>query len=290
MPLANNGFIAIDKPEGISSFAVIKHLRKITGLKKIGHSGTLDPFASGLVICCLGQYTRLAAYPEKADKTYLAVMKLGTKTTTGDPEGEIIQTAPIPDWENKLANLEKQALLLTELSVPAYSAVKINGIRAYALARKGISVELPRKQIKIIDFSFLCSEQNPADELCYRCQVSKGTYIRALSEWLAEQLNTLAYTKTLRRERVGKITLQDAVKLDNLTSENWFTYRLDYKQVFPQWAYQNLEVTDFDKVMNGIDIAADSESNENVLLLYEDNICAVGKRINDLIHPFIVLK
>ena len=293
MPLksiTDKAFLAIDKPPGITSFTVIRYLRKITGIKKIGHTGTLDPFATGLLICCLGSYTRLAGLLEEKDKTYFARMKLGIKTATGDPEGDIIQTAPVPALFNKLDVLAGQAKQLTELPVPLYSAVKINGKRAYELARKGKKFNLPERPLQIREFEFLPWEPNKSDELSYRCQVSKGTYIRALSEWLAEQLNTIAYTTFLLRESIGNITLQDAVSLDDLSPDNWFRYQLSYKQIFPDYAYLKLKTDDFTKVMNGMDIAVSNGTNDKYLLLKEEKICAVAKRMNNLIHPVIVLK
>ena len=293
MPLnaiTDKAFLAIDKPSGITSFAVIRRLRKITGSKKIGHTGTLDPFATGLLICCLGSYTRLAGLLEEKDKTYLARMILGIKTATGDPEGDIMQTAPIPEFVSKLDVLAKKARQLTELPVPAYSAVKVNGKRAYELARKGEKFNLPKRPVQIKEFEFLPWEPNKSDELSYRCKVSKGTYIRALSEWLAEQLNTIACTTFLRRESIGNITLQDAVSLDDLTNDNWFRYQLSYKKVFPDYTCLKLNADDFAKVMNGMDIAHSNENNEKYILLKEENICAIGQRMNNYIHPLRVLK
>jgi len=288
--ITDKAFLAIDKPPGITSFTVIRYLRKITGIKKIGHTGTLDPFATGLLICCLGSYTRLAGLLEEKDKTYFARMKLGIKTATGDPEGDIIQTAPVPAFVNKLDVLAGKAEQLTELPVPLYSAVKINGKRAYELARKGKKFNLPERPLQIREFEFLPLEPNKSDELSYRCKVSKGTYIRALSEWLAEQLNTIAYTTFLLRESIGNITLQDAVSLDDLSPDNWFRYQLSYKQIFPDYAYLKLKTDDFAKVMNGMDIAVSNGTNDKYLLLKEEKICAVAKRMNNLIHPVIVLK
>jgi len=286
----NNAFLAIDKPAGITSFSVIRALRKITGIRKIGHTGTLDPFAEGLLICCIGSFTRLAGFCEREDKTYTATMKLGEKRDTGDPEGEIIATASIPEFNAKLDSLAKKALQINELSVPAYSAVKIQGKRAYELARQKEQFNLPKRAVRITEFAFLPLNTEKPDELSYRCRVSKGTYIRALSEWLAEQLNTVAYTTFLKRESIGRITLQNAVKLQELNSDNWNDYGLDYSKVFPLFSCRNLTEDEFAKVMNGTDIALAEENAENYLLLFNSELWAIGKRNQNFIHPEIVLK
>lgn len=290
MPVTVNAFLAINKPAGITSFEVIRRLRRITGIRKIGHTGTLDPLATGLLICCTGSYTRLSCFLEKEEKTYLATMKLGAKTSTGDTEGEIIQTAPVPIFADKLAALEAKALDLAELSVPAYSAVKIQGKRAYELARQGKILELPMRPVKISEFKFLVEEQNAPDELTYRCKVSKGTYIRALSEWLAEQIQTLAYTISLKRESIGKITLQDAVALEDLKTDNWTNSQISYERVFPDWTCLKLNDEELYKVINGMDIEFSESSSDIILLLNQDELCALGKKSNNVIHPFIVLK
>ncbi len=290
MPVTVNAFLAINKPAGITSFEVIRRLRKITGIRKIGHTGTLDPFATGLLICCIGSYTRLSSFLEQEDKTYIATMKLGIKTTTGDPEGEILQTAPVPVFSDKLAALEAKALELTELSVPAYSAVKIQGKRAYELARQGETLNLPQRPVTISEFKFWAEEQNAPDELTYYCRVSKGTYIRTLSEWLAEQIQTLAYTIFLTRESIGKITLKDAVALDDLNRDNWINSQISYQQVFPDWTCLQLSEEEHYKVINGMDIAFSESSSAKILLLNQGELCALGQVINNVIHPFIVLK
>jgi len=286
----NNAFLAIDKPAGITSFAVIRELRKITGIRKIGHTGTLDPFAEGLLICCIGSFTRLADFCAREDKTYTATMKLGEQRDTGDPEGEIIATASIPEFKDKLDSLAKKALQIEELPVPAYSAVKIEGKRAYELARQKEQFNLPKRAVQITEFEFLPLNPEKPEELSYRCRVSKGTYIRALSEWLAEQLNTVAYTTFLRRESIGRITLQNAVTLQELNMDNWVDYGLDYSNVFPFFPCRNLNGEEFAQVMNGKDIALGDENADNYLLLFNSELWAIGKRSNNLIHPEIVLK
>ena len=135
--MPDKGFLLIDKTAGITSFDVIRRLRKLTGIRRIGHCGTLDPFATGLLICALGSYTRLIGYLEALDKSYEATVLLGKSTSTGDPEGEINQISPVNTDCIDPEYLKAAALALKELPIPIYSAVKIGGKRAYTLARAG---------------------------------------------------------------------------------------------------------------------------------------------------------
>lgn len=149
----SNGFLLIDKPEGISSFDVIRKLRKITGIRKMGHTGTLDPFATGLLIVCLGKYTRLAQFIEAHSKVYQVSASFGSKTDTGDPTGKVTETTELPEALPNISDLINSALSLQSLAIPAYSAVKINGKRAYQYAREGKEPDIPDREVTIHEFS-----------------------------------------------------------------------------------------------------------------------------------------
>ncbi len=206
-----NSFLLIDKAAGLSSFGVIRQLRKITGIKKIGHAGTLDPFATGLLICATGQYTRLLKYAEAQHKSYEATLLFGKKSSTGDPEGEIIATDTPTITETDLTGLRERVLSISELIVPQYSAIKIDGKRAYNLAREGKELRMPSRPVRIYDFEIL--DMPGENQLRYRVQVSKGTYIRALSEYIAESLGSVGMTIALRRTAIGEIGVEDAISL-----------------------------------------------------------------------------
>ena len=212
--------ILIDKPAGLSSFGVVarvrRQLRDHFGRKiKVGHTGTLDPFATGLLILLSGQMTKKSANFLKLDKTYEATLKLGFTSSTGDPEGEItpyqsqtpIDSAPsLSDIKTTLQQFIGEQLQ----TVPRFSAVKIHGQRAYKLARSGADFETPTRQITIYDLEVL-SYAYP--ELKIRCHVSSGTYIRTLAEDLGTALGTGAYLTALRRTTVGKYSITDAKSL-----------------------------------------------------------------------------
>lgn len=288
------GFIAIDKPAGITSFDVIRRLRKLTGIRKIGHCGTLDPFATGLLICCIGSYTRLAKYIEAEEKSYFATVQLGAQSETGDTEGSITKTAEVPSQIIETEKLKQTALALVELPVPAYSAIKLGGTRAYTLARSGVEMEMPVRATKISSFEFIPWEDgsmiNSASQLSYRCTVSKGTYIRSLSEWLAKQIGTLGYTFQLRRESIGVTNIEQAVTLDALNPDNWKQSFMPPRQVLSRLNYLELDEEQAKLIANGGDIDITQIASSTYALYDATNrLLAIGEAVNNSIHPIIVL-
>ena len=207
----------VDKPAGWTSFDVVNYVRRLVanaeGKKpksvKVGHTGTLDPFATGLLVLLIGKdYTKRAGEFSKLDKTYEVTMRLGQTSTTGDPEGEITAVSDnIPAAADIKAALERFKGPIQQVP-PAYSAIKINGQRAYKLARAGKEVKIePRgvtiNRLELVDYSY------PEAKLL--ADVSSGTYIRTLVEDLGHTLGTCAYTTALRRTRVGKFIVEDSI-------------------------------------------------------------------------------
>src|SRR5215210_6175112 len=197
--LRPSGLVLVDKPPGPSSFAIVRELRDRTGARA-GHAGTLDPFASGLLLVLLGAATRLAQYLVELDKRYETAVDLGARTATGDPEGEIVEEHEPPsrdELEARLAALRGEV----ELRIPAASAVKIGGERAYRLARRGVAVEMPLRR----------STVHALDVIAYRdgiatldLRVSSGTYVRAIADALG------GHCATLRRTEVGPFRVEEA--------------------------------------------------------------------------------
>ena len=293
----SRGILLIDKPEGISSFGVIRELRKITGIKKIGHTGTLDPFASGLLICLVGSYTRLAAIGESEDKSYLATVQLGSRTSTGDTEGEVIETSSTQPSTARLRDLSEKVLELDALPVPAFSAIKIKGKRAYQYARQEIEVKMPVRPTKISSFSFIHDPDgqiiNSQNQLTYRCTVSKGTYIRSLSEWLATELGTLGHTIALRRESIGKFNLAQATSLNALTHENWSSFTVSYQHLLHRYQFINLNPQQEQLVRNGnpIIIEAPIQHPETPVALVstDGDLLALATCTGTELKPYLVL-
>jgi len=209
--------ILIDKPAGLSSFGVVARVRrKLTDdaghRVKVGHTGTLDPFATGLMILLSGKFTRRAGEFSKLDKVYQATICLGATSTTGDPEGEIIKaksTLQGPSLQKVKETLSKFVGQITQ-TPPIYSAIKIDGQRAYKLARKGETPKMPSRQVEIYSLELLDYEY-PNLKISAHC--SSGTYIRTLAEDIGKELGTGAYTMELRRTKVGQYDVQTAKKM-----------------------------------------------------------------------------
>lgn len=215
-----NGIILIDKPAGISSFGVVGRVRWLlsqeAGKKvKVGHTGTLDPFATGLMILVVGEYCKRAGEFSKLDKSYLATLQLGQTSSTGDPEGELTTVSDCqPSREEVLAAVHKFTGVIAQ-TPPAYSAIKINGVRAYKLAREGKQVEMPSREVNIHDIQVITYDY---PRLVLDTSVSSGTYIRTLAQDIGRELGTGAYLTGLRRTRVGQWGIDSACQLDDFTS------------------------------------------------------------------------
>lgn len=207
------GLLLVDKPEGPTSHDVTAQVRRITGLKRIGHTGTLDPAASGLLLLCVGWVTRLAEYLTRLPKTYRGVLRLGERTDTDDRTGTVLEASGAwrsvaPD-DVKLA-FESQVGTIRQ-APPAYSAKKIGGRRAYAVARSGGTPQLPAQRVRIERLALI--DYSPP-LVSFEIDCSSGTYIRAVARDLGEALGTGAHLTALRRTAVGKFRVEDALRLD----------------------------------------------------------------------------
>lgn len=218
----NDGeMILVDKPAGISSFGVVAkvrgYLRAQCGHKvKVGHTGTLDPFATGLLILLAGKYTKRSDEFLKKDKVYEATMRLGQISTTGDPEGEITKCSDKVVSEAEIvATMQRFVGTLTQ-RVPRYSAVKIDGRRAYDLARAGKDFETPTREVTIYSIEVM---EIDYPEVKFRCHVSSGTYIRTLAEDIGAALGVGAYLTALRRTAIGDWSVEAARPLSDFTGE-----------------------------------------------------------------------
>lgn len=214
--MQEDSILLIDKPSGMTSFGVVARVRRRLsqhfGKKvKVGHTGTLDPFATGLMIIVTGKECKNAMQYSKLDKVYEATFTLGQKSSTGDTEGEVSQVSDkIPTLEEVKSVLSSFVGVIAQRP-PIYSAIKINGQRAYKLAREGVEVEVPTRQVTIHSID-LISYDYP--ELRIRAHVGSGTYIRTLAEDVGEALETGAYCSQLRRTKVGDMDIAEAKALD----------------------------------------------------------------------------
>ena len=203
----------IYKPKGITSFGVVKKIRKIVGEKKVGHGGTLDPFAEGVLIIGTGSDTKELKKITDTDKTYTASIELGKTTNTLDPEGDVIEKKKIPRIsESKINKVLKSFLGASMQTPPMFSAKKIGGIKLYELARKNIIVDRKPTQINISDINLINFNET---NIVFTVACSKGTYIRVLGKEIAEKLGTVGYLNSLIRTRVGEYLIDDSVSLNH---------------------------------------------------------------------------
>jgi tRNA pseudouridine55 synthase len=197
--LSPSGIVLVDKPAGPSSFAIVAELRRQTGART-GHAGTLDPFATGLLLLLSGAATKLASCFVGLDKRYLTEVDLTARTSTGDPEGEVVERSEPPpeeELERRLADLRGEV----ELPIPAMSAVKIGGERAYKLARRGVAVEMPTRRSRVDALDVITYT---GDTVQLDLRVSSGTYVRAIADALG------GHCRTLRRTEIGPFSIDEA--------------------------------------------------------------------------------
>ena len=208
---SDSDILLIDKPKGITSFDVIRLLRKKLGIRKMGHSGTLDPLATGLLLIGVGEGTKKLSQLIGLPKTYEAEILLGIKTDTGDITGKILVERVIPKLSKELLDNVLVGMVGEHmLTVPMYSAIKKDGKALYAYAREGIDIEAPKKPMKVTHIKLLKMDQKVFTVFF---EVSSGTYIRTLAELIAERLGTVGTIANLRRLSVGRYNVRDAETL-----------------------------------------------------------------------------
>lgn len=208
-----DGALLLDKPPGVSSNAALQRARRAFSAAKAGHAGTLDPLASGLLLVLLGEATKFAGPLLDADKEYLATLKLGERTATGDAEGEIIERLPLDASAAQVGQVLERFRGSIEQVPPMYSALKKDGIPLYKRARRGETVERPARRVTISALECLRFDP-PLLELRIRC--SKGTYVRTLAEDIGAALGSAAHLARLRRTASGRFRIEDAVALETL--------------------------------------------------------------------------
>ena len=214
--MQEDSVLLIDKPSGMTSFGVVARVRRKLSQQlgkkaKVGHTGTLDPFATGLMIIVTGKECRNAGTYSKLDKVYEATIHLGQTSTTGDPEGELTAISELKPTPAEVTAALGQFVGEIQQTPPIYSAIKINGQRAYKLARKGEAVEIPVRTVTIFSLELV---DYTYPDLKIRVHVSSGTYIRTLAEDLGKVLGTGAYCKELRRTKIADFSIDDSVMLD----------------------------------------------------------------------------
>lgn len=211
------GIVLLDKPQGVTSNGALQHIKHLFNAQKAGHTGSLDPIATGLLPICFGEATKISQFLLNADKTYLASLKLGVRTNSGDSEGEVIATRSLENISSeKIQQVLPAYLGDIDQIPPMHSAIKQNGVPLYKLAHQGIEVERLPRPVTIYDLQFIGLQ---GDVLDIRVHCSKGTYIRTLADDIGEDLGCGAHICQLRREQVGPFTVDDMHPMEEL--ENW---------------------------------------------------------------------
>lgn len=213
-----NGIILVNKPKGITSRDVVNHISKTLDIKKVGHNGTLDPLAEGVLVVCLGKYTKLNEILSSEEKEYIAEVKLGYFTDTLDITGTVLKESEVnltlENLKNVFDNFPRRYLQ----EVPKYSAVKVNGKKLYEYAREGLDIELPKKEVLIKELELLTFE---GDTFTFRTMVSKGTYIRGLIRDLLLLAGATGTMSNLIRTKQGKFTLEETCSLEDIDKGNY---------------------------------------------------------------------
>lgn len=268
-----NGVIVVNKPKGITSRDVVNKLVKVFGTKSIGHIGTLDPMATGVLVCLIGKYTKLGSIMVNHDKEYIATFKLNVLTDTLDIEGKVLDTADKKiSLEDMQGAIEHFNGLTYMQEVPIYSAVKVNGKKLYDYARSNEDVILPKKEVTIYKLELVSFE----DEVKIKCKVSKGTYIRALIRDICAYLGTYGVMTDLVRTKLGDYDIGDAYSLDDISNGKYKLYSLE--DIF-DLDVRYINDDNHKQIYNG-NIVKDKNSN---YILYKDGDKAVAfyTRINE---------
>ncbi len=284
---AVDGLLLLNKPSGITSNRALQIVKRLLNAKKAGHTGSLDPAATGMLPLCFGEATKVCAYLLDADKTYRVTAKLGSKTDTGDADGKEVATANVPElsrdeWLSVLDGFRGQSTQIP----PMYSALKKDGKRLYELARKGEIVEREPRPITIHDIELL---ELAGSRLVFRVSCSKGTYVRTLVEDIAQRAGTLAHTARLHRETVGHFLPEDMLDLtavESLAEEDVAT--LKERLLAPDVALQEFPSVTLDegadeRFRGGQAVPVAAESRAGLARVYgaRDRFLGVGELVGE---------
>lgn len=246
-----DGILLIDKPSGLTSRDVVNKVGRCLGTKKIGHTGTLDPLATGVMVLCVGKYTKLVEMLTSYNKTYEACIVLGIKTDTLDITGNVL--------EERNVNISSQEILSTlkkfegtyNQEVPIYSAVKINGKKLYEYARENKTINLPKRLVNIFKIELISDvkQENGKTIFSIRCNVSKGTYIRSLINDIASSLNTIGVMKELRRIEQGNFKIDNCYQISDIENNNFKFVDLD--MIFKDYFIVDIDEKKYEDIKNG---------------------------------------
>ena len=269
-----NGAIIINKPAGITSRDVINRLNRILEIKEIGHTGTLDPMATGVLICLIGRATKLTNILTNQDKEYIASFKLGILTDTLDVTGKIITEEKVDVTDEKIREVLNSFIGSYEQEVPKYSAVKVNGKKLYEYARNNEDVILPKRNITIYKLDLLSIEK---EIITIKVKVSKGTYIRSLVRDIGSSLGTHATLTNLERTEVGNFNIQNSVTLEEVLENKYHLYTVP--ELLKDYPSEEIDPEMLFKVRNGR--IFDREIKDYLLFTVNNQEMALYEKYND---------
>ena len=274
--------LVVNKEKNLTSRDIVNNLTKIFNTKKIGHTGTLDPIATGVLVCLFGKYTKLVDLLTSLDKEYIAEIKLGIKTDTGDITGSIIENKKYNITKEEIIKVFKEFPSKYKQIVPKYSAVKINGKKLYEYARNNIEIELPKREVSIFSLELIDYEK---DIIKFKTHVSKGTYIRSLIEDICEKLGTVGTMNNLIRTKQGGFDIKDSFTLDDIKNGNF-----KFQNIHKFLKYPSIEINDklIKIVKNGGKIKNIYNIQDKVIFTYQGEDIAIYETNNETLKPYIM--
>ena len=258
-----NAVILVNKDKGKTSRDIVNNLTKVFNTKRIGHTGTLDPIAQGVLVICINKYTKLVNSLMSLDKQYIGTITLGVKTDTFDITGKVLEQKEVNVSKEDIEKVFSSLIGKYEQVVPIYSAKKVNGKKLYEYARNGEEVKLPTNEVDIYNLELISYEKN---KIVFKCNCSKGTYIRSLIQTICDKLNVIGTMSDLVRTKQGNFDISDSYTVEDIANGNYKA--LSVKDLFGYKTY-NLTEEEFNKIKNGSHIKIDS--NEDKMLLYYNN-------------------
>lgn len=277
-----NGLLLINKDKNMTSRDVINKLNHIFSMKKIGHTGTLDPLATGVMVCLFGKYTKLVDLITGYDKEYIAEIKLGVKTDTLDITGNVIETKKVKITNEDILQVFNEFSKEYMQEVPIYSAVKINGNKLYEYARNNKLIELPKRKVNIYNLELISFNK---DIITFKVKVSKGTYIRSLINDLCEKLNTIGTMNNLIRTKQGNFDIKDSYKLEEILNGNY-----KFQNIKEFLDYPVIEIPDkyIKKVENGNKVENIFNIEDKVIFTKNNKDLAIYENKNNTLYPLII--
>lgn len=258
-----NAVILVNKDKGKTSRDIVNNLTKVFNTKRIGHTGTLDPIAQGVLVICINKYTKLVNSLMSLDKQYIGTITLGVKTDTFDITGKVLEQKDVSVSKEDIEKVFSSLIGKYEQVVPIYSAKKVNGKKLYEYARNGEEVKLPTNEVDIYNLELISYEKN---KIVFKCNCSKGTYIRSLIQTICDKLNVIGTMSDLVRTKQGNFDISNSYTVEDIENGNY--KMLSVKDLFDYKIY-NLNDEEYNKIKNGSHIKIDS--NEDILLLYYNN-------------------